>query len=203
MPVEQIIQLGEFASTPPFGEIFKNIPAWTFIFLGLAGLSFVMVFICIIRNDDEVGAEFSMILFLVFLCIGVCGLVLNHFDSVEREVNDWKIEVAYPYITSQPVEKSEVINIKIDPELSHEVRGSLYFTHSKEVRRTPIAVTFNDNGTLVTETQWVETEMGLTEEEKPYVEYQRLNQDIGNGLTAGYYNLKIYLPADYSFTEIK
>ena len=43
----------------------------------------------------------------------------------------------------------------------------------------------------------------LTDEEKPYVEYQYLNRDLGHGVDTGNYNLTVPLPESYEFTDIK
>ena len=45
--------------------------------------------------------------------------------------------------------------------------------------------------------------MELTEEEKPYVEYQNVSKSLGNGVDKGMYNVKVHLPESYEFTDIK
>jgi hypothetical protein len=123
-------------------------------------------------------------------------------EKYETEVVEWRI-VANQYISSLPQEKREVVYIKIDPELGNNIRMWSSDASSAEIKRTPITASFKDGDHIVTETQWFETTMELTDEEKPYIEYQRLINNLGYGINAGIYNAKIHLPKSYSFTEIK
>ncbi|MBP1308973.1 hypothetical protein JOD82_001993 [Paenibacillus sp. 1182] len=127
----------------------------------------------------------------------------KQYDS---DIEHWKKEIAMPYIHSLPVKKSEVIYIKIDPELGTDVMNIDPFynlTNSKEVRRTPVVVSFKEEGEVTTTTDWLTTSMELSDGEKPYIEYQRLDRDLGHDVNAGIYNAKIHLPKSYTFTDIK
>ncbi|ADO59735.1 hypothetical protein [Paenibacillus polymyxa] len=154
-----------------------------------------------------VAAAFSM------LFIGSCVLLLTYTNDghknlkqYDSDIEHWKKEIAMPYIHSLPVKKSEVIYIKIDPELGTDVKNSDPFynlTYSKEVRRTPVVVSFKEGGEVTTTTDWVTTSMELSDGEKPFIEYQRLDSDLGHDVNAGIYNAKIHLPKSYTFTDIK
>ena len=45
--------------------------------------------------------------------------------------------------------------------------------------------------------------MTLTKETSPYIELKRLHKDISRKYKAGIYEVKVFLPEDYKFTDIK
>lgn len=45
--------------------------------------------------------------------------------------------------------------------------------------------------------------MKLSETEKPYVEFKRVEKDLGHDFDKGFYDMQIYLPENYPFNEIK
>lgn len=151
-------------------------------------------------NYDPVAWIVSILIFFsLILTFGAWGYGVG--ESWDR-VAKWEENVAKPYINDLPVQKKEIVYIKIDPELSHSTQGNLFYTYSKEIQRTPLTISFKGNG-VETMTNWYETHMELTDEEKPYVEYQKLSQSLGDGFEKGLYNVKIYLPESYKFTDIK
>jgi hypothetical protein len=119
----------------------------------------------------------------------------------EAELLEWKTAVALPFIESLPLEKKEIVYIKIDPELS--VTQPHYKVSPTEIQRTALTLSYKDNGKLVTRTDWYETNMTLTSEEEPYIEYRALNKYLGHGIKASLYGTKVYLPESYKFTDIK
>lgn len=197
MTVNEVIELGKIASDVDF-QIFSPIAWWWYlIVLGLL----IGVIIGIWANDDKMTSN-MLGSFCVAVVITMFHLFIINDTKKEESIERWKSEVALPYITNLEIKKSEVLYLKIDPELSHSVNGSLFYTYSTPIQLTPLAISFKDNG-VPTITQWVETRMELTDEELPYIEYQKLEQDLGHGINAGYYNIKLYLPESYKFTDIK
>jgi hypothetical protein len=133
----------------------------------------------------------------------IAYVVVVNDEIKEKQINKWKEEVAYPYINSLPIEEKEIVFIKIDPELSHDVERSLFYTYSTPVQLTPLVITYIDDGGAATITRWTETKMKLTDKEKPYIKFQELKKDLGNGVDKGLYNVRVYLPRNYKFTDIK
>lgn len=183
--------------------LFHTIGLIVFVILGL----WVLVYGLKEFDEDYIAYGF------IFLTIGIIWFVFLGIASsekenklLEEEISKWKEEVAIPYIASLEKEQKEVVFIKIEPELSHETNGSIVFGTgtiiSSSVEKTPITVSFKDGG-VITRTDWVETRMELTNQTKPYIQFQRLTKDLGHGIKAGYYNPKVYLPESYEFKDIK
>lgn len=200
MNVEQVIKLGEEISVNfsmfDFGKYW--IP-WTII----AALAVIQVLIFKFKNEEKTEVSITPI---ALIAIMLCGffLVDSVLNSVKEEelIEKWKQEVAYPYIKSLPEEQHEIVYLKIDPELSHDVRSNLFYTYSEEVRRTPLTFSFKGNG-VETYTNWIEAHMKLSEQSKPYVSFKRLTTELGHNINPGYYDVKIHLPESYEFTDIK
>lgn len=121
------------------------------------------------------------------------------YISLKKKKN-WEEKIVAPYIEALPTEKREAVYIKIDSELTNKIQHR--YTSDKTIERTPLTVTFKENG-LTTQTNWMEAHMELADEETPYVTYQYVPKKLGKGISKGYYNLKVYLPKNYKFTDIK
>lgn len=203
MSVDAIIEAGNNIIKPEFSffDIHWESPA---IWIMLIVLS------CLIVSFFFVG-DVTTVIFGIFLCIclfllgnslvdmGSSDKTKQYNDSIDK----WKNEMVLPYIESLPKEKSEIVYIKIDPEMGNTVNYGHYYTYVKTKKLTPLTISYVDEDTLVTETNWYETNMKLTDESKPYVEFQRLEKDLGHGIDKGIYNAVVYLPKSYTFTEIK
>jgi hypothetical protein len=196
MDINQVIELGQQAANIDY-KIFV-FPWWWY----LVSVILLLLLIAQIALMDEESFIFSIIFMLWFL--GSMAYVAFINAEIEtKQINKWKTEVAYPYINSLPIEKKEIVFIKIDPELSHDTKGSLFYTYSTPIQLTPLVISYIDDGGVVTITRWTETKMELTDKEKPYIEFQELKKDLGNGVDKGLYNVKVYLPRSYKFTDIK
>ncbi|MFF2532335.1 hypothetical protein ACFVS2_25835 [Brevibacillus sp. NPDC058079] len=123
-------------------------------------------------------------------------------DAHVQDVERWKKTVVKPYIDSLPKEKKDIVFIKIESQLATESGGNRWYIDSSEVKLTPLTVSFKDED-ITTLTSWYNASMKLTNEEKPYIEYQKVPRYLGHGVDAGYYNVKVHLPETYTFTEIK
>lgn len=189
---EQVIKLGEKAAE--FDSSFWLIFGASFLISMVLGTIILMIIGWI--DDDILG----LVPFLIFISGGIVLFgAMESFEKTEENVEAWKKDTVKPYINSLPVEKREAVYIKIDPEI--ERKPGAYTSENKN-KRTPLTVTFKDKG-LTTQTNWMDAHMELTKEEEPYVTYQYLEGSLGNGVDKGYYNLKVYLPENYKFTDIK
>lgn len=152
--------------------------------------------------------EISLPILMVVMVLLSAGIVVhnNQKDEYNNKINEWRSTYAKTYVESLPKEKKEIVFIKINPELGTQVNINNFWTSGytikSSVERTPVTVSFKDNG-IKTRTDWYETHMELTKEEKPFIEFQRLTKDLGNKVNAGLYNVKIYIPESYKFNDIK
>lgn len=203
MTLEEVIELGKKATETT--EIYWfSVPWWVWILIVLSIPCLIFVIIDTFKYDFFYESASGLPLsFIILTCI--C-----YIFTVDTETHDgitpWRNEVAKPYIESLPVERKEIVFIKIDPELSHETHGNTFwgtgYTRSTAIEKTPLTVSYKDNG-IATRTDWYEAHMELTDEEKPYIEFQRLSSNLGHEINAGLYNVKVYLPESYEFTDIK
>ncbi|MFO1442850.1 hypothetical protein KDN24_06430 [Bacillus sp. Bva_UNVM-123] len=208
MDIEQVIKIGQEISKPNFPWYSEfTFGLWSFIlfaiFIGIALILWGYSDLGIGRGI--IGVFLFFISFIVFM--GTVSKAWVKEDEIFNiKVIEWENEYVKPFIESLPKQKKEIIYIKIDPELSHEVTGQAWwgtgYTRSTAVERTPLTVSYKDKG-IVTKTSWYEAYMELTDEEKPYVEYQYLEKDLGHGIKKGIYNTKVHLPESYTFTDIK
>lgn len=189
MTIEQVMKAGE---SVPGG--FGDVSTWVWVVLAFSLFFIVMTF-----TSDE---PFYMLPGMLLLIVGIIGGAVTVTHAESERFEKWEKEYVAPFIDELPLQKSEVVFIKIEADL--ELPENVYASNEDRlaVKKTPLTVSFKGNG-VETYTDWVETHMELTDEEKPFIEYKRLEQDLGNGVDAGIYNKKIYLPESYTFTDIK
>lgn len=192
--VDQIIELGRNA------EVVRDIhwfsaPWWVWVVC--TGL---IVWVILLFAWDHVLSPGLLI------CIAIVTFATHTDMTVDDQISKWEKKVAAPYVNSLPVERKEVVFIKIDPEMTAKTQGRLLYgsgyIDSRVVEKTPITVSFKDNG-VVTRTDWYQTKMELTKNEKPYIEFQRLDTNLGHSFKKGLYNVRVHLPESYEFTDIK
>lgn len=178
------------------------------IFLGIYILLFLIVVIMMLAKVREGYGWIVVICFFVM----IFHMMLNHgFNKKQSElgVESWRNQYAIPYINSLPKEKHEVIFVKIEASSSQKIKDNGLWLYSQEVQRTPLTISFKGDTGIETQTYWYATDMSLTPEQRPYVEYTVLPEDLGADkegnvqFWAGRYNHKIYLPENYQFTDIK
>ncbi|WCF11601.1 hypothetical protein NDS46_30105 (plasmid) [Paenibacillus thiaminolyticus] len=201
MDVGQIIELGKKIESPGF---FFGVSIEV-VFVATISLIFLLVTIASLVMREEI-----LLIGMIFIMLVVSFGVFNiHGSNVEynTEVEKWKNEFVAPYIKQLPVQKNEIIYIKIEAQLGTDVNGQRTlgsgYINSTNVERTPVTVSFKDGEEVITRTDWFQTSMELSDEEKPFIEYQRLEHDLGHGIEPGFYNVKIHLPKSYTFSEIK
>lgn len=204
MDIAKVIESGKQLVAPGFQmfDLEGGIHSFLDMRLGWILLGLFVLFL-IIRKDFMGGivtlaAMFSMVIIL-FMSINAA---FDKRDAYLNEEKKWKEEVAMPYIESLPKERREIVFIKIDPELGGKSERGRY-SHPQNVELTPLTISYVDNDTVVTRTEWYKTYMKLTDETKPYIEFQRLEQDLGHDVNKGVYNAVVYMPKSYEFTDIK
>lgn len=144
-----------------------------------------------------------------FVSLSFCAVFLFVYpmyvntERVDQAIEEWKVNDVDPLFEKLPLQKSEIVYVKIDPEISNELRGGLYWHATNTEKLTPLVVSFKTKDGVETLTNWFNTKMELTDEEKPYIEYKRLHKHLGNDIKSGIYEARIYLPKDYTFTDIK
>lgn len=198
MNVQEVIEAGKQIVEPsshlldlPFGIHMSLITALVVLLLGLFLLS-----------------VWDGLLVIVLFAIMVVNVFHNaHLDNEKRNAYDqsvdvWKSEQAMPYIESLQKEKREIVFIKIDPEMSSSIRDGRY-SYKQTKQLTPLTVSYVEDDSVVTKTDWYQTSMKLTNESSPYIEFQNLTEDLGHDVNKGVYNAVVYLPKSYKFTEIK
>ncbi|WCF11602.1 hypothetical protein NDS46_30110 (plasmid) [Paenibacillus thiaminolyticus] len=207
MTIDEVIQLGEAIEMPSYG-MFPQFDATTWfwaISLFFVG-SLFSLFWMKSKFLDAIGGYMMLAAVIIFILNVLSSLVAQEKDY-HRMINDWREKVATPFIESLPVEKKEIVFIKIEPELSPNVKGSSFlgtgYTYTTQIEKTPLTVSYKDKG-VVTKTDWYEAYMELTaDEDSPFIEFQRVEKDLGHGIKAGIYNSRIFLPESYKFTDIK
>jgi len=194
MTVDQVIELGKNAEVVRDVHWFSA-PWWVWIVC--TGL---IIWGILLFTWDHVLSPGLLI------CIAIVTFVAHTDMTVDDQISKWEKKVATPYVNSLLVERKEVVFIKIDPEMTAKTQGSLLYgsgyIDSRVVEKTPITVSFKDDG-VVTRTDWYQTKMELTKNEKPYIEFQRLDRNLGHSFKKGLYNVRVHLPESYEFTDIK
>ncbi|WPS85618.1 hypothetical protein SMD22_00735 (plasmid) [Brevibacillus halotolerans] len=194
MDTNQVIKLGNRIQAPadilPIINVVVNFVLIIFLFSGA-------------RKD-------SPLIFLAF-GIAICLLLLFGgfvFETLQKrkykkEVERWKYEIVIPYIESLQKEKKEIIFIKIEWGLSTDTNNNCWYTYPSESDRTPLTVYFKEKGMTTALSKWFDTSIELPDEQKAYVEYQKVPVNLGHGMDAGIYNATIHLPKSYTYSEIK
>ncbi len=164
---------------------------------------------------------------------------LDAYDTARRQevaqaqaqIEQWRSEVALPFLKTLPLHKQPLIYLKIDPEIETTVSGDFSFgtgtIESESQLLTPMVMSYKDNGKIVTHTERLPSEMDLAATDQPYVSYRTLPQPLGvvdidqrrkklcyglfcsvNSRTTAEYEARnfdytVHLPSNYTFTEIK
>ena len=96
-----------------------------------------------------------------------------------------------PYVESLPIVKSDITKI----ELLGEADGEMYDASHEGIR---VKVFYLDE-TVKSYEGVARVQMSLDKDETEYVEYQMIEQDLGNGVEMGILNPVIHLKSDHQF----
>jgi hypothetical protein len=206
MNLEKVIQTGESISAG-FWEAISTVHAgwlWLLLIAGMIGLFIYWVCSVILETYASTRRLSILITFSLVVVLGGYIMVsLVQYNMHLAKIETWKTEVAYPYIEALELKKSEIVYIKISPQIEYTTiawRGR-YISSDK---LQPLTLSYKaTEESLRTMTDWYDASMSLSDSELPYVEYRHLNRDLPNGISAGDYYPKVYLPKHYKFTDIK
>ncbi|WPS85619.1 hypothetical protein SMD22_00740 (plasmid) [Brevibacillus halotolerans] len=161
----------------------------------VAGVLFVFLYQSI---DSPLVKQIAVMctLFLYLLIVFEVGLIID--EKYDKEVKNWKDRIAFPYIETIAIEKRELVFCNY-MYLSQPKKGSLY-TDSSISNRVPLMISFIDEE-IVTIADWYNVSFDLSKDEAAYIEYQKLNIDLGHGVDPNYYNVKVHLPKKLMFAE--
>ncbi|ADO59736.1 hypothetical protein [Paenibacillus polymyxa] len=159
----------------------------------------------------RIGLEGCLRLFMVAYIISFAFTYITFKQDYEKiqnkyvsEVEKWKKEQAYPYIKALPIEKLEIMKIETDSKAVSKTNIFKMFpdVNDNKLGRTPLTLSFKVGDEVFTITESLQTSMELSNEEKPYIEFQNLERDLGHGVNAGAYNAKVHLPKSFALTNI-
>lgn len=177
----EIMKLGTF----DFWEVFSS---QNFFFL-LIDVLFLGIIVFLYMRWKRKREEFSFSQrfikkFLLMLSIGfLLAISLGFYIATNMKLEEkWKEKYVKPYLDAMEVEKSEITSIK---------KGSNYIQISSE-----------DGNITDVQLKQEDFEISETNALHPTVEYVKLENDLGNGITKGVYNIHLYLPADYEIEEV-
>jgi len=119
------------------------------------------------RSFIERGSAIAQICILASIPLGLL------FFSKEALIDEWKKEYVNPYIYHLPTETS-MVNVLRD--------------------ENTYAVSVRDKKGKIIENQYAKDEFHLYDTHKPsYATFKALQQDLGNGVTPGVYNVNVHL----------
>lgn len=185
-------------------SLWSNIPVWTWIVVAIA----VLALIIHVKSEIGYGLILEAILsgiFWVFILFVILAIAFTRKEE-NLEYDRWLAD-SHELIENLPTETYEIVYIKIDPEMTDNSEGVFFLgigaIHTKTNKATPVSIAYKINGEVFIKTFWSDTNMRLGEDERPYLTFQDLPEDLGHGIEAGWYNPVIHLPSNYQFTDIK
>lgn len=199
MDIQKVIQLGQLDKPH---NLFYYYTTTTWVYTICISMVILLLLVAIFVNTKSFVpiASVLLVLFSVVYCIDQNAKNSNRQIAIEK----WKEQIVRPYIETLPKIHKEIIYIKITPEKDsfrkNEYFGESRYTSNSSIERTPLTVAYKDNG-IVTSTDFYEIHAELSDHEKPYIEFQRLIQDLGNNVNSGKYNMKIYIPKSFKLNQ--
>lgn len=199
---ELILRSGEVK--PHIYSLWGNIPLWLWIIVS------IIILVFIINVVAEFGSWFfAEAIFKLILATIITMIILSVFfirEELNPEYDRW-VSDAHKLIENLPIEKYEIVYIKIDPEMTSRSSGVFFLgsgvIHTKIEKSTPVSIAYKLDDEVLIKTFWTETSVRLSEDDKPYVTFQNLSKDLGHGIKAGWYNPIVHLPKNYEFNDIK
>ena len=196
--IDEVIKAGQF--DPEFYLSASHLSAWAWVGIVIGFLFALLVMFIGWALESGAGIAGGVVIFIIIFI----GSFLN---VTEFDEDKWKNQYVIPFYNSIPTEKHEIVFVKIDPEIKTSIYGGSFLgagmvTTSTE-KLTPLIVSYKDDGAVNTYTSWIDSKMTLTKETNPYIEFKRVPKDIDNEYKAGIYEVKVFLPEDYKFTDIK
>lgn len=202
MSIQEVIELGKKAKIHE--KVYWLSTPWWVVTMLLISVG-IFIYLCIKYKKSGIFKD-TTFLFLIFIAISIFCYLGNLKVKTTDDISKWRNTVAKTYIESLPVERKEIIAIKIDTQYKIK-KGKKDFWYTKytqktTMQKTPLIIAYEDNG-LITDKNIYETYVTKTNKSKPYIEFQRLNKNLGHGINKGLYNVKVYLPKSYHNVNIQ
>ena len=192
MKVEDIVKAGEMIERASGFYL-------TLILIG-GILSILVLFVWLIdlgiaKSDMLFKRKFRSLAIILGVTVLFWGLIY-YDDTIERpkylaEVEHWEKEMVKPYINSLEKTVQPIDIIRLEPALEDNVMKG----------KQRLTLIYTKDGELVTNTSTFTVEVSEDTTIEPYLEYVRLNTDLGKGYDAGSYNRKVVIPKGYKYTE--
>lgn len=202
MNIQKVIELGKKANDTT-DVLWLSPPIWVLIML-IVSLVIVVASVIEFKKKKEISDVKFFLMFFVGITL-LCYLGTLKVNTTDK-VTPWRNHIAKTYIESLPIEKKEIVAIKIDTQYKAKKTSNTYwatkYTRKSTMKKTPLLIAYNDNG-VVTAKNVYEIHVELSDKEKPYIEFQRLNKNLGHQVDKGLYNVKVYIPKSYNNIKIQ
>lgn len=113
----------------------------------------------------------------------------------EKELAHWYNETAKNYIAGVEKQQHEISYFKISEDAP--TKSEFWFGSKSTLNEEQLqfaTFTYNKDKTV---SGWFIIKPTLDNDKEPYVEFAEGTQDLGNGIEKGFYNVVVYLPANY------
>lgn len=198
MNLQDVIQNGNTIAVPngffysAIGPIILLMLAWIAVMLIIISVNHIA------KKVTKTGQADGLIIF-----IGICGfigslfLVTYTFDlnrnSYVNKVDEWKTEVAYPYIKTKDTVDLELTSIETNPNLGEgEPNEIIKYRNAEQIvniLEAPEDTRFDQTDKQSAYTLIYDVPTG----EKPFVRFYMLDVDLGHGVKPGPYGLDVHL----------
>ena len=129
MNIDKVIKLGDSIKLEELG-FFSQFTSTTWIWVvGLIAVAILFLIIAFLADAEQL-LSVSFALFVastaLILWYGVVMTGSKEIELYNKDIQNWKEEVALPYIQSLEKEQKEIVYIKIDPEMSSKTNGFMF-----------------------------------------------------------------------------
>lgn len=137
--------------------------------------------------NKQVAVGVGILILIIILCLGLCKLILETSNKAYENVENWKTEIAYPYIENN-------MEIKTIELISVSTTGSISDEKGKEYLKLVVK---NEDGNIKTIKGKYKFYMDLETGSKPYLKYYDLENDINDRILKGMYFGEVHVSEDY------
>lgn len=199
MSAEQVIEAGKAIELGTGGA---STVATLGIIIMVFGFIFLTLSAFIASGEVVVFSTLIIVCGMVFWTVGESVRLPDEksIEQFEKALQQWEESYVLPYVKGLPEEKTDIIYVKVDPELRGRDTSTSFIG---EAKRTPMIVGYKDAQAMETAKGMMETSFTLKDQEEPYITYKTIPVDLGHGYGSGIYNAKLYLPESYTFTDMK
>lgn len=203
MRYDEVYKIGETVGRNEF-HFFSHFAWWEYILY--IGVFLLISYICIQYGEYDSSWIILTLTFIVMIMVLPVGNWMYNETKNDRlnesEIENYINTYVTPLIESIPTSESEVIYLKVDNEM--EVEGYLYFgtgTIDSSLLST-FSIMYKDDNEVKPLVMKAFPVMTLEENSTPTITYKHLKADLPY-VEKGMYNMKLHLPVNYKFTDIK